>query len=214
MFRNPPSPVSGVPRVFPSFRDAGGMEHSLTFLPRPSNKLLIFKAVGDMSQEYCVKIVYRPYGEEVHQILGREEMAPDLFSVSHIKNGPTMIVMKMLDESWQTLYDFAQTNPRWTTNGVQSIIRKRLEAILVTLERGGFVHGDFRANNIMVKSGEEESVMVVDFDWAGKDGKVHYPLDRNHTEINWPGGAGSEIRLGHDRWMVETQWNLLLAHQF
>jgi hypothetical protein len=206
--------VSGVPRVFPSFQDARGTEYKLTFQQRFSNDQLLFHAVDDTSRHLCLKIVYGQYGEEVHRVLGDAKMAPDLFGVSRVEGGPTMIVMNMLDESWQTLYTFAQRNSRWTAEGVKSAIRKRLEEILMKLEGEGFVHGDFRANNIMVKPGEEGSAMVIDFDWAGKGGQVHYPLDCNHSGIRWPGEAGSAISLSHDRAMLETQWEFLSNPHF
>jgi hypothetical protein len=130
-----------MPRVFPSFRDAQGVERTLTFLGRFSNDLLLFKALDERLQEVCVKIVYRPYGEEVHRLLSREEMTPKLLGVSRIDGGPTMIVMEMLNDPWQTLYTFAQFNSRWTVDGVQTAIRKRLEDILAKLDAGGSFMG-------------------------------------------------------------------------
>jgi hypothetical protein len=187
-----------MPRVFP--------DRGLTFQRRLEHDKLMFRAVDKTSRQLCVKFAYRQYGEDVHRMLIQNKMAPELFDVSRIDGGPTMIVMEMLDNSWQTLYNFAQMEPRWENPSIKSTIRERLEEIVTKLEEGGFVHGDFRANNIMIKSGEEESAMVVDFDWAGEDGKVHYPLYRNHTGIQWPAEVASAICVSHDRSMLETQW--------
>ena len=44
---------------------------------------------------------------------------------------------------------------------------------------------------------------VIDFDWAGKAGQVHYPAERN-TEIQWPGEAGGPIEQDHDSKMVDS----------
>lgn len=116
----------------------------------------------------------------------------------------------MLDEPWETLYDFALMNPRWTVNGVQAAIRRRLEAIVSKLEEHGLVHGDFRTSNIMVKQGEEESAGLIDFDWSGKAGEVYYPLDRNHLAgIKWFSNVDSAIDLPHDREMLTSQWDAL-----
>ena len=126
-----------------------------------------------------------------------------------------MIVMEMLDDSWRTLYDFAQRSPRWTQDGVQQAIHERLKTIVKKLEEHGFVHGDFRANNIMVKEGkqgEEPSTLLIDFDWAGKAGEVYYPLNRNYQGIWWPSQAGSAIQSGHDRTILTSQWNSLLRY--
>jgi hypothetical protein len=42
-------------------------------------------------------------------------------------------------------------------------------------------------------------VVLIDFDWAGKDGVDTYPPFMN-TEIAWPSGAGcgEPLRVGHD----------------
>lgn len=125
-----------------------------------------------------MKIVYGSYGDEVHRVLAREKMAPELIGVSCIEGGATMIVMEMLDNSWRTLYDFAQRTSRWNQTEVQSVIRQRLGNIVSVLKGNGLVHGDFRPNNIMVKEGEEASAVLIDFDWAGRDGQVHYSLSQ------------------------------------
>jgi hypothetical protein len=210
-FRNPSSQPSGMPRVFPSFRDAQDKEHALTFQGRLSSDKLLFEALDEHSRELCVKIVYRPYGEDVHRLLSDEGMAPELLGVPRIDGGPTMIVMEMLDDAWETLYDFARFNySRWRLKRVQRAIHKRLEEIVDKIEASGFVHGDFRANNIMVKSGEEELAVLIDFDRAGKADEVHYPLNCNYSDIQWPGGPASAIQLGHDRSMLGTEWESLL----
>jgi len=105
--------MSGVPRIFPSFHDFQGEEHKMKFRSRLGKDSLIFKAEDGNSRTCCVKIVYHPYGEEVHRMLGRHNMAPQLVGISRIDDGPTMIVMKMFDDSWQSLYTFAQRHPRW-----------------------------------------------------------------------------------------------------
>jgi hypothetical protein len=209
-FRNPSSQSSGMPRVFPSFQDAQDEEHTLTFQERLSSDKLLFEALDENSRELCVKIVYRPYGEDVHRLLSDEGMAPEILGVSRIDGGPTMIVMEMLSQPWQTLHIFAQFNSRWRSKRVQRAMRKRLEEMVDKLEAAGFVHGDFRAGNIMVKPGEEELAGLIDFDWAGKAGEVHYPLNCNYSDIQWPGGPASAIELGHDRSMLETEWESLL----
>ena len=52
---------------------------------------------------------------------------------------------------------------------------------------------------------KEKSVdlRVIDFDWAGKAGQVHY-LAEQDTEIQWPGEAGGPIEQDHDSKMVDS----------
>lgn len=142
-------------------------------------------------------------------MLAREKMAPEFIGMSRIENGPTMIVMEMLDNSWKTPYDFAQRTSGWNQTEVQSVIRRRIGEIVSMPNKNGLVHGDFRANNIMVKESEEASAVLIDFDWAGRDRQVHYSPYRNNSEIEWPGEAGSAICLGHDDEMLQTQWKSL-----
>lgn len=208
-FRNLASPTAGLPRVFPSFQDEQGNEHKPTFQQRLSAKQLHFSAIDDISRNVFVKIVYGPYGGEVHRVLAREKMAPEFIGMSRIENGPTMIVMEMLDNSWKTPYDFAQRTSGWNQTEVQSVIRRRIGEIVSMPNKNGLVHGDFRANNIMVKESEEASAVLIDFDWAGRDRQVHYSPYRNNSEIEWPGEAGSAICLGHDDEMLQTQWKSL-----
>jgi hypothetical protein len=68
------------------------------------------------------------------------------------------------------------------------------------------VHGDFRMANIMLKAGEEEKAVLIDFDWAGKAGEARYPITRN-DDIDYPGEPGGSIGAGDDRRFYETWKN-------
>jgi len=192
--RNPPSPVSGIPRVFLSFQDTQGVTHELTFRRRVS---LLFTAVYDESQEVFVKIIYGSYGEEVHMILADEKMAPELLGISRIERGPTMIVMEMLDNSCETHHVFTQKNARRTAEGVKPAILERLEDI-----RGEGACS--RRLSFMVKPGEETLAVLIDFDWVDKAGEACYPLNRNEEGIRWSGPVCSIIGLSHDRGMLSV----------
>ena len=49
--------------------------------------------------------------------------------------------------------------------------------------------------------------MLVDFDWAGKEGEVHYPMNVNRSDIKRPDGArdGQLIKKEHDLEMLNTK---------
>ncbi|KAG8938310.1 hypothetical protein FRC03_007423 [Tulasnella sp. 419] len=88
------------------------------------------------------------------------------------------------------------------------------------MEREDVVHGDLRANNLMLEvnadgqpcSGEDRTVRMklVDFDWGGRSGEVKYPLERNKN-IAWPAGIGEQIVVAHDRQLVQTWFDKLFA---
>jgi RIO-like serine/threonine protein kinase len=52
------------------------------------------------------------------------------------------------------------------------VLKKVFEAVKV-MHSAGYVLGDVRPPNVMI--GKEDQVMLIDFDWAGKEGDVRYP---------------------------------------
>ncbi|PPR05295.1 hypothetical protein CVT26_011618 [Gymnopilus dilepis] len=99
--------------------------------------------------------------------------------------------------------------------GGKAQIRSAIDEILCLLRSKHLVHGDLRPNNIMVKiclqpelrfvprkDNKSICIMVIDFDWAGKDGTARYPVIRNPA-IPWPGNNGGLIHSQHDRKMVD-----------
>ena len=55
----------------------------------------------------------------------------------------------------------------------------------------------------MLKPGEEEKAMLIDFDWAGEAGKVRYPLTRSDG-FGYPGKPGGPIGEEGDCRLYET----------
>lgn len=50
----------------------------------------------------------------------------------------------------------------------------------------GLVHGDLRFMNILCDV--KGNVMIVDFDWAGREGEVKYPHNVNTSQIDYHRG--------------------------
>ncbi|PVF94210.1 hypothetical protein CPB86DRAFT_669483, partial [Serendipita vermifera] len=136
---------------------------------------LIFDATLG-GREVLAKVLLRPYGKDVHAHLAARHMAPQLYGTSDVQDITRVVVMELLEDGWMTLFDYPEN---WRRNGIsedhRNCLLERLEEILKCLEDGGMVHGDFRMANIMLKEGEEEKAMLIDFDWAGEAGKVSYP---------------------------------------
>ena len=77
-----------------------------------------------------------------------------------------------------------------------------LKKILTILKRDKIVHGDLLPHNFMITTSDDDDdycVRVVDFDWAGDEGSVTYPVYIN-MELQWPTGveAGCQITHQHD----------------
>ena len=85
--------------------------------------------------------------------------------------------------------------------------RAMADRVLDVLKEQNYVHGDLRLPNLIVK---EKCIKVLDFDWAGVEGDVYYPVNLNTYDIQWPQGVdvGKEIRSQHDRTMIYTQLGL------
>jgi hypothetical protein len=65
------------------------------------------------------------------------------------------------------------------------------------------VHGGFRMANIMLKPGEEERAMLIDFDWAGQAEQVRCWITRSEG-YRYPGMPRGLISAGDDRRFYET----------
>ncbi|TFK77664.1 hypothetical protein K466DRAFT_508246, partial [Polyporus arcularius HHB13444] len=73
------------------------------------------------------------------------------------------------------------------------------------------VHGDIRLGNVVIAkpTGADDDddvgkrVRIVDFDWAGEEGTVRYPLHLS-KDVRWPAGVADHalIRAQHDDEMV------------
>lgn len=217
---------AGVPRIYRSFQSDTGEETTLHFHHRLqvySPDSLVFVADSTLKREdrLLVKLVYeddRQYGKAVHHVLAKAGFAPALYGSICIPGAPTAYIMDYLKPpsspagGWITLYEFAQKNERRQemTEGWERIWQA-LDKIIIMMERNYVVHGDLRANNIMVKVAGSSGLLpegdvelkVIDFDWGGAlSDEVRYPLLRN-INIQWPGDEGDLIKVEHDRTLVE-----------
>ena len=72
-----------------------------------------------------------------------------------------------------------------------------------------YVHGDIRPPNVLHTA---TGYMLIDFDWAGSlDKPPHYPVGRNHEEIDWPLDSipGGIITVSHDQWMMDQLYEAI-----
>ena len=87
-------------------------------------------------------------------------------------------------------------------------VERKVKTIVRTLHEGGFVHGDIRNTNIFVNqaslTSDDVTIHLIDFDWAGYDGEVKYPMEINCDTVRRPEGVegGEVITQEHDNEMV------------
>lgn len=127
--------------------------------------------LGD--QGVIVKFTPR-YNAEAHFLLAKAGLALTLHLCERVIGDLYMVVMDHVDEKsiWQLQMDEAPD---------PAIILEKVEKALNLLHEQDIVLGDLQGPNILVAS--MDRVFLVDFDWAGKDGKARYPptLNPNNT---------------------------------
>ena len=75
----------------------------------------------------------------------------------------------------------------------------KLRTAIQTLHDANFVHGDLREPNVLIT--EDGDMKIIDFDWCGKEGEVHYPSDINLGKgVGWDSDVvcGGLIKKNHD----------------
>lgn len=131
------------------------------------------------------------YGAEVHDYCWGAGFAPKLLFCELLPNGWVFVVMEQLPLC-----------PLRQANGM--IVRDQLLKIENALQDGSFVHGDLREHNVMWDTSKNR-VVLIDFDWSGRDGVDTYPPFMN-AEIAWPPGAvcGEPLQVAHDAYWIAS----------
>jgi hypothetical protein len=148
----------------------------------------IFSGTLGEGQAVFIKFVTR-YNAPAHRLLMNEGYAPKLRYCSELVDGDThfMIIMDQIDGHdmhEQTFQD-------------EDLVKVQEATDL--LHDNGYVFGDLRPNNIFKLA--NGGVMLVDFDWCGKENKDKYPLVINSTLECWHQdveGGGAMLKIHDD----------------
>ncbi|OSD01532.1 hypothetical protein PYCCODRAFT_1478282 [Trametes coccinea BRFM310] len=146
------------------------------------------------------------YGEAAHRILAEHDppLAPKLHACVRLLGGVKMVVMELLPEK-----ETAASSP-FTCRPIPKRMLEDVKTALELLHAKKLVHGDIRRPNMIPIERDRADftmgAMLVDFDWAGEEGKVYYPVLLN-PDIGWPEGVvgGRAIKAEHD-WEM---WRML-----
>ena len=142
------------------------------------------KLVLKVTSSYCV---------ELHKRLEKQNLTPKLYHYEII-GGWLMIFMEDLrDHSFATISGYLNEKQF-----------KILEKAVEDIHNEDWVHGDLREPNILISANNQDIIKLIDFDWSGKVGKVHYPTYLN-PKVDWPKGvvSGALIQKEHDMWWLE-----------
>jgi serine/threonine protein kinase len=171
--------------------------------------LTITSVTGEKRQQRPVFIKYAHYYcEEAHVLLAQNGLAPIIHVASTTMDGDYRLIVMDRIVDCETLDQWCGRKgyvKRQQTSQVRlkedrqyQFIMKRVEDAVRILHENGFVFGDLRANNIIVKESQPKQqqlqqehgegisidVYLIDFDWAGKENQDVYhtvPNDR----IRW-----------------------------
>ena len=186
-----PNPTFPYQKEYTSLKDS--TKQTFEYMRQLSTDKLVFRGVGVNDTNVCVKFVRR-YSKDVHLKCSALGFAPALLGFESLPGGWHMVVMDFVDDTYELLDDSA----------FKHLFSNEVRERLVQLHQAGWVHGDVRATNIMVKKNGQPGIMLLDFDWAGKIGEVRYPMNVNVTEVRRPDGAIDKklVLAEHDMAMI------------
>lgn len=154
-----------------------------------SDRLLYLVSAGD--QQYVLKFVQGAYCSILHKSLASVALAPKLYHTEMLPGGWTAVLMELIQNCRPFLA--MQESPA---------VQEKLKEAVTLMHTMGFVHGDLRSSNILVRG---DGVYIIDFDWAGKQEEARYPPFLNHDDIARDEGAvGLQlIKKEHDLFMLD-----------
>ncbi|KAJ3995570.1 hypothetical protein F5050DRAFT_1712794 [Lentinula boryana] len=183
LYRNPPKPGLRIQYTFPYPRDFEQQETKIrfTYLKRVDRARLVFMVKREQDDFLFVEFAMR-YGEDAHRKAYQLHLAPELLAIHTLEGGWKMIVMRLIPKEYEAVDDIisGQAKSKVSRENMKSLVQNSSEPFL----NSGYVHGDLRGANICVHV-EVKNVLMFDFDWAGLDGKVTYPMNVGRTETIW-----------------------------
>jgi hypothetical protein len=150
--------------------------------------------LSDTNQEVIVKFTAR-YNERAHRLLAESDFAPRLHFCERVIGDLYMVVMDRVGGKsiWQLHED---------KEPVPAIVFRSVKDAIDLLHKNDIVFGDLRDPN-MVYDASEARVILVDFDWPGKDGESRYPATLNPSNA-WAEDVSpySIMHKAHDLWQL------------
>ncbi|CAG8796158.1 19101_t:CDS:2, partial [Dentiscutata erythropus] len=159
--------------------------------------LWIVEIQTENTQEKGLVKFVQTYSKEAHNACFELGLAPKLWSVNNLQQGWKIVVMEYLEE-----YKPLRIVDLETFSQTESVVKNATKLF----HDSGYVHGDLRDENIIVKyKNEKIDIKFVDFDWAGREGEAMYPESLN-PNINWHVDVGWHklIKREHDHHLVDN----------
>ena len=206
-----PSALAIHPRFFPSpnaFRHDGAVVKFAYQEPLERNVSCVTylaKTIEASPKHIVVKFV-TSYGVDAHQHMASIGFAPQLLYHGKINvdvdtDIPLYGDLRMVVMEYVQGLTFEEALKQKT---VFAKFKTDLGQALDQLHSAGYVFGDLRRPNVIVTPhGRRSTAQLIDFDWAGKEGEVKYPVSIS-SSIDWPAGVQglAPILKEHDHVML------------
>ncbi|KAI0708169.1 hypothetical protein C8T65DRAFT_576351 [Cerioporus squamosus] len=216
---------------FRDFYEVDNLAPQVFKYDRAIDKKRVFRVFHD-GTPLCVKFTKR-YSAEAHRLAHNAGFAPALRAVNTVHDWIMIVMEDKTAEYSNTMWDIKHPKEaeQGEDKGREKGKRKRKASDSIALPRGkpalsleaaqeqvknklgllhdkGFVHGDVRDVNVLVRNDDARAdcpdILIVDWDWAGRAGQVVYPRGIN-THLARPADAlaAEEIKAEHDVWMAD-----------
>ena len=130
----------------------------------PSRFVYVAGVVNADSKPILVKFS-KKYSKELHEFCSMRHFAPQLLAFEEFPGGWLGIAMEYFPTAVRV-----DESPSLIKHGETWL--KQIDEIVSTLHEHGYVHGDLRAPNFIA---DEERLLLIDFDWGGKEGLATFP---------------------------------------
>lgn len=137
------------------------------------------------------------YSPDLHRFCASRGLAPNILGFQQLSGGWFAVAMEKIDTM----------HPWVITSGIEAATeakgwREDIEALVDDFHQEGLVHGDLRfANFIFTANESPQRMLLIDFDWGGKEGEVTFPDEELIEELGVSSRQlrGRKITREHDR---------------
>ena len=164
--------------------------HARLVSPASSDKAIFVK----FSQRYSL---------ELHRFCASQGLAPKILGFQKLYGGWFAVVMEKIE-----LVDHGSITSFPEVRKWKEDIKKLVEGF----HQKGLVHGDLRLPNfLLTKDDSPRKMLLIDFDWGGKDGEVEFPHGEliGELEVSNSRLHGRKITKEHDRKCLDKVVTLL-----